>query len=190
MCVFVISFTLLIDLIFCKRNIHLDQHGKTEEDCAYVIGYFFICLFSSHSIIFHSYQEVTITGEGLPIFFLSWHSLTMSNEGSLTCHSYCDTGHPIKMVISEDLRHLLLNIQQMSCHHRFFDLDLSRQGFEHLTFPLRGESFYPLRHRRCCDRIKTLRYVSYQITKHTQRNYLTIHQKWCGVYNHIFHKRN
>mgnify|MGYP003690142205 CR=1 FL=1 len=28
--------------------------------------------------------------------------LGMSSQGSLACHTYCDTGHPFKMVISED----------------------------------------------------------------------------------------
>ena len=41
--------------------------------------------------IFHSYGDVTITGEGL-----------QSSEGSLACHTNCDTGHPFIMVISED----------------------------------------------------------------------------------------
>ena len=30
------------------------------------------------------------------------HSWPLSSEGSLECHTYCDTGHPFIMVISED----------------------------------------------------------------------------------------
>ena len=30
------------------------------------------------------------------------HSWPLSSEGSLACHTYCDTGHPCILVISED----------------------------------------------------------------------------------------
>ena len=33
------------------------------------------------------------------------HSWPLSSEGSLACHTYCDTGHPFIMVISEDPWH-------------------------------------------------------------------------------------
>ena len=59
----------------------------------------------SHSVIFHSYGDVTITDEGLQILTYARHSWPLSSEGSLACHTYCDTGHPFKMVISEDLWH-------------------------------------------------------------------------------------
>ena len=66
-----------------------------------------ICLFvwssSSHSRIFHSYGDVTITGEGLQILTSAWHSWPLSSEVSLACHTYCDMGHKFIMVISEDL---------------------------------------------------------------------------------------
>ena len=65
-----------------------------------------ICLFvwglSSHSRIFHSYGDVTITGEGLQILTYARHSWPLSSEGSLACHTYCDTDHPFIMVISKD----------------------------------------------------------------------------------------
>ena len=35
-----------------------------------------------------------------------------------------------------------------TCFYRFYDLDLSRLGFEHPKFRLRGQRFNPLRHRR------------------------------------------
>ena len=86
----------------------------------------FLCLFnwslSSHSKIFHSYGDVTITGEGLQILTYARHSWPLSSEGSLACHIYCDMGHPFIMVISEDPwhSHLLLTVCQ------------SWLGFEHL----------------------------------------------------------
>ena len=41
------------------------------------------------------------TGEGLQILTFAWHSWPLSSEGSLACHTYCDTGHPFLMVISK-----------------------------------------------------------------------------------------
>ena len=66
----------------------------------------FVCLFvwslSSHSRIFHSYGDVTIAGEGLQILIYARNLWPLSSEGSLTCHTCCDTGLPFIMVISED----------------------------------------------------------------------------------------
>ena len=62
----------------------------------------FVCNFPSHSRIFHSYGDVTITGEGLPILTYGRHSYPSSSEGSLACHTYCDLGHQFIMVIFED----------------------------------------------------------------------------------------
>ena len=46
------------------------------------------------SIFFHSFGDVTITGEGLQILTYARHSW------GLACHTYCDTGHSLIMVIS------------------------------------------------------------------------------------------
>ena len=54
--------------------------------------------------IFHSCWDVTITGEGLLLFYHTRHVWSFSNEGSLACNTYCDrgdTGHLFKMVMSE-----------------------------------------------------------------------------------------
>ena len=71
------------------------------------ICFLFVCLFvylglSSHLRIFHSYGDVTIAGEGLQISTFARHSWPLSSGGSLTCHTYCDTGHPFIMVISRE----------------------------------------------------------------------------------------
>ena len=73
----------------------------------------------TRSRIFHSYGDVTITGEGLQILTYARHSWPMSSEGSLRCCTYCDMGHPFIMVISEDPwhLHLLLNVKQWSANH-------------------------------------------------------------------------
>ena len=45
----------------------------------------------------------------------------LSSEGSLACHSYCYTGHPFTMVISNDPWHsrLLPSIKQWSYHYMY-----------------------------------------------------------------------
>ena len=54
---------------------------------------------------------------------------------ALLSHTFCDTGHPFTMP----------SVWQWSC---FYDLCLSRLGFEHLTFRMRGERTNRLRHYR------------------------------------------
>ena len=48
-------------------------------------SFLFVCGFSSHSIIFHAYGNVTIADEGLPILTYATyaqHSWPLSSEGS------------------------------------------------------------------------------------------------------------
>ena len=71
--------------------------------------YLFVWGLSSHLRIFHSYRDVTITGEGLQILTYAQHPWPLNT----TC---------------------------------FYDLCLSRLGFEHPTF--QGQRSNPLRHRR------------------------------------------
>ena len=111
----------------------------------------FVCIFfSSHSRIFHSYGDVTITSEGLQILTYAWHSWPLRSEGSLTCHTYCDTGHSFIMVISEEPwhSHILPSVWQWNVTTCFYYLGLSRLGFEHPTFRKRGKRSNPLHHRR------------------------------------------
>ena len=91
-------------------------------------GILFVMLFvwslSSHSRIVHSYGDVTIAGEGLQILTYARHSWPLSSKGSLTCHTYCDTGLPFIMVISEDPwhSHLLPSVWQWSYLYLFSQL--------------------------------------------------------------------
>ena len=113
----------------------------------------FVCLgVLSHWGIFHSFGDVT--GEGLQILAFARHSWLLSSEGSLAYHTYCDTGYPFIMVISEDpwqhtYGRALSSGAVTTC---FYDLGLSRLGFEHRTFRLRGERSSSLRH--CCTTSK------------------------------------
>ena len=74
--------------------------------------------------IFHSYGNVTIAGEGLQILTYARHTWSLSSEGSLTCHNYCDTGLPYIMVISEDPwhSHLLPSVRQWIYQYLFLRL--------------------------------------------------------------------
>ena len=66
----------------------------------------FIWNFSSHLTIFHSFGDVTIAGEGLQILTYARRSWPLSShKRSSACQSYCDTGHPLILIISEDLWH-------------------------------------------------------------------------------------
>ena len=80
-----------------------------------------ICLFGvflSHWKIFHSFGDVNIAGEGLQILTYAWNLWPLSSEGSLACHTYCDTGHPL--IISEDPSHShLLPSAWQWCHYLF-----------------------------------------------------------------------
>ena len=75
--------------------------------CLFVCLFVFVCGFSSHSRLFHSYGDV----------IYARHPWPLSSEGS-----YCDTGHPFIMVISEDpwQSHLLPSVWQ--CHYLFLRL--------------------------------------------------------------------
>ena len=78
----------------------------------------FVCGCTSHWIVFHPYGDVTIINERLQILTYTRHSWQLGSKGSLTCHTYCDTGHLFIMVISEDPwhSHLLLCAWQRSLH--------------------------------------------------------------------------
>ena len=78
----------------------------------------------------------------LKILIYARHSWPLSSEGSLACHTYCDTGHPFIMVISEDQRHSPFSSEAVTfC---FYDWSPSRLGFEHPTFRFWGQRSNPL----------------------------------------------
>ena len=74
-----------------------------------------VCLFEilRHTREFlHSYGDVKIIREGLQILTYTRHSWSFSSEGSLACHTFCDTGHPFIMIISEDPWHSQLYVAE------------------------------------------------------------------------------
>ena len=76
-------------------------------------------------------METTIAGERLQILTYARHSWPLSSEGSFTCHTYCDTGLPFIMIISEDPwhSHLLPSVCGVVTTW-FYDSGLSRPGIE------------------------------------------------------------
>ena len=67
-----------------------------SKNCTYIckllsILFLFLGVSSSHSRIFHSYWDVTITDEGLQILTNTRLSWSLRSEGSFKCHTYCDT---------------------------------------------------------------------------------------------------
>ena len=109
------------------------------------------CLFglSSHPRIFHSYGDITVTSEGLQTLIYARHSWPLTSEGSLACHTFCDTAHPFIMVISEDTDNhtYCWAFGSGAVTTCFCDLGLSRLGFEHPNFRLRDQPSNLLRHR-------------------------------------------
>ena len=86
---FVLFFVLINNMTYNINNVK----------CIYCL---FVCGFSSHSRMSHWYGDVTIAGEGLQILTYVRHSCPLSSGFFLASHIYCDTGHPFKMVISEN----------------------------------------------------------------------------------------
>ena len=96
--------------------------------------------------MFHSYDDVTIAGEGLQILNYARHSWTLSSEGSLMCHTYCDTGLPFIMVISVDPWHTCCRAFGSGAATSCFYKGLPRPEIEPWS-PACKANALPLRHR-------------------------------------------
>ena len=95
----------------------------------------FVCLLSSHSRTFHSFEDVTITGEELQILTYARHSRPLSSEGSLACHTYCDTGHPFiwSSPRPRDTNTYCRAFNSGAVNTCFYDLGLSRRCQRSIT---------------------------------------------------------
>ena len=105
--------------------------------------YLFVCFggFLSYLRIYHSYEDFTITRERLQILTYARHSWPLSSEGSLACHTYCDTGHPFIMVTPDTC--LVFGSGVVTAW--FYNLGVLHLGFEHPTFLMREEWLRNLR---------------------------------------------
>ena len=76
--------------------------------------------------------------EKLQILTYDRHSCPLSSEGSLACQTYCETGHPFIMVISEDPwhSHLMQSVKRWNCHYLFLRLRSVAAGIRTTDLPL------------------------------------------------------
>ena len=102
----------------------------------------FVWGFTPHSRFFLSFGNVTIASEGLQILTYALHLWHLSSEGSLVCHTYCDSGHPFIMVFSEDPSHshLMPSVWQWTCHYLFLRV---ATGIWTPNLPLAGRKLSP-----------------------------------------------
>ena len=86
----------------------------------------FVCLFRicRSTREFFTYGDVNITSDWLQNVSNARHSWPLSSESFLACHTFCDTEHPLIMVISKDpwYSHLLPSVWQYSCKYLFLRL--------------------------------------------------------------------
>ena len=62
-----------------------------------------------------------------------FHAWSLSRESSLVCHTYCDTGHPFVMIISECHTHTFCQtFGSGSVTTCFYELGLSRLSFSEI----------------------------------------------------------
>ena len=86
----------------------------------------------------HHYQATYFDLHSAPMAIEQWR---------LKCHTYCDSGQPFTMVISEDAwhSHLLPSVWQRSCHLHFFKNEICPRSpvceTKALQLPNRGVLF-------------------------------------------------
>ena len=143
--------TKMVDIgIYCRWRHFIHVCFKAEICFVCLIGWGL----SSHSRIFQSYWDVTITGEMLQILTYAQHSWPLSSDGSLVCHANCDTGHLGIMVISEDLWHIHLLTRAVTTG--FYDLGIRGFDSNSQTFCLRGHGSNLLHSRRSAQCAKNM----------------------------------
>ena len=80
-------------ILFTRQNLSKRFYKKRKiSSCGLQSTFYWLSIvFTSLWRIFHSYGDVTIVGEGLQNLGAR-HSGPLSREGSLSCHTCCDTG--------------------------------------------------------------------------------------------------
>ena len=149
-----------------SRRIHSDSWFQIskQETCNQPLGkvnikmmlYLFVWL-----VFFVPFDNFsfTIAGEGLQILTYDRHSWPLSSEeGSLACHTYCDTGEPFIMVIPESPwhLHLLPSVCQWNCLSIFLRLKSVAAGIRtpnlpHASLTLSATAPPPL-----CDAVRSV----------------------------------
>ena len=107
----------------------------------------------------------------------NWHPWPLTSDQSwLKSHTYCDSGQPFMMIISEDQlhSHLLPSFDRGAVTNFFKDLDLSQSGIETQS-PACEEKALPLRIRGVWQEsnLRVLYMVTY-FCYHLSDNYLNL----------------
>ena len=116
-------------LFYLNRYISYDYHDKVKL--------YFVWSFTSHSRFFHSFWDVTITGEGLRILTYARHSWPFISvpRAHLLLHRTsvykCHLRGPVTLTTFADRLAVELSLSVRN------DLGLLRLGFEHKAFRLR-----------------------------------------------------
>ena len=129
-------------IIDCTRR----WHGKLslfENQCQPRL----VNIYISHRQCMFVCLEFTVPLENFSLIWIRlyyrWRAsnfdLCSGSEGSLTCHTYCDTG--LHFIISEDPWHspLLPSVLQWSCHNLFLRLRSVATGDRTPISRMRGE---------------------------------------------------
>ena len=139
-------FWIVIELSPHEKKIKIESMRLQLPAVHSLIVYtdFFVWGCFSHSGIFHSFGNVTITGD----FTFLWHSWPLSNKGNLTCHTNCDRDLLFTVVISKDPcpSHLMQSVVSKAVTTCFNDFVLSRPEIEPRS-PTCEASVLPLHHR-------------------------------------------
>ena len=97
----------------------------------------FVCLvLFSHLCILPLFGDVTVADEWLQILTYARHLWPLNSEDSLACHMYCDMSSPR----TRDTHTCCQTLGSGAVTTCFYDLGLSRLGFEFPNFRLRGEA--------------------------------------------------
>ena len=114
-----------------SANLYDKQDDLTSPSSTpYIYVLFVFGVFRPTREFFNSLGDVTIAGEGLQISTDARHLWPLSSEGSLVCYTYCYTGHPFLMVISDDPWHsnLMPSVWQWCYHYLFLRLMADAAG--------------------------------------------------------------
>ena len=117
----------------------------------YVLNIRFVCLHPNREFFTHM-DTSPLPVKGCKLTYTR-HSWPLDSEGSLACHTYCDTGHPF--IILRDTHTCCRAFSSGAVTTCFYDLVLTRLGFERTSFRVRGQrSNLLLHHHRLIIRIQ------------------------------------
>ena len=106
--------------------------------CLFVVGFSPREIFEKFSLIWKRHN----CREGLQILIYTRHSWQLSKKGSTACHTFCDTGTSVyndHLQRTPDTHTYCRAFRSGAVTTLFYDLGLSRLGFEHPTFCIQGK---------------------------------------------------